>query len=138
MRTPLDGSSAFSGSVSLSKNGQRPRATPMSTTSPNRKPRRMPCFTQTLTRQPVGDAESGSADRTRPADRPSRSSRNAPRAASRDAALPCSKSSEMVDWRLIEEMQNSKCTIHNEHSELAIQIEHSRLQDLNIQPRRVR
>ena len=27
----------------------------MSTTSPKRKPSRMPCFTQTLTRQPVGD-----------------------------------------------------------------------------------
>ena len=48
-------SSRFSGSVSLSKNGQRPLATPMSTMSPKRKPSRMPCFTQALTRQPVGD-----------------------------------------------------------------------------------
>ena len=32
--------------------------------SPNLNPSRMPCLTQVLTRQPVGDDASGSADRT--------------------------------------------------------------------------
>src|SRR5882762_2586218 len=62
-RTPLAGSIRFIGSVSLSKKDQRPFAMPMSTMSPKRNPSRMPCFTQTLTRQPVGDDASGSAER---------------------------------------------------------------------------
>ena len=44
----------------------------MSTMSPKRKPSRMPCFTQTLTRQPVGDAR-----RARPRARVRRTARRA-------------------------------------------------------------
>src|SRR5215218_4232916 len=62
----------------------------MSTTSPKRKPSRMPCFTQALTRQPVGDEGSGSAARTLPNESSSRKRRNTSRASSRDALLPCS------------------------------------------------
>src|SRR4051812_33598204 len=40
--------------------------TDMSTTPPIRNPRRMPFFTQALTRQPVGEDESGSAARILP------------------------------------------------------------------------
>src|SRR5258705_12532408 len=69
---------------------------PMSTTSPKRNPRRMPCFTQTLTRQPVGDDGSGSAERTLPSESSSRKRRNASRASSRGALLPCSNSVVMV------------------------------------------
>ena len=52
----------------------------MSTTSPKQKPTRMPCFTQTLTRQPVGEDGSGSAARTRPAASSARSRANVSRA----------------------------------------------------------
>src|SRR5438128_1607786 len=64
----------------------------MSTMSPKRKPRRMPCFTQTLTRQPVGEEASGSAARTLPSDSSSRKRRKTWRASSRGGLLPCSKS----------------------------------------------
>ena len=59
MRTPSARSSRLSGSVSLSKNGQRPWSTDASDSAPCRKPSRMPCFTHTFTRQPVGAAGVG-------------------------------------------------------------------------------
>ena len=40
--------------MSLSKNGQRPWSDETSALSPRRKPSRMPCLTQVLTRQPAG------------------------------------------------------------------------------------
>ena len=51
------------------------------TVSPKRKPSRMPCLTQVLTRQPDGDAASGSAARTSPRPSARCSSKNASRAA---------------------------------------------------------
>ena len=66
----------LSGSVSLSPKNQRPPSIDTSTRSPQRNPTRMPCFTQVLTRQPVGADASGSAARTRPADSSSRSCAN--------------------------------------------------------------
>src|SRR6266850_1464008 len=100
-RTPLAGSIRFIGSVSLSKKDQRPFATPMSTTSPKRNPSRMPCFTQTLTRQPVGDDASGSAERTVPSESSSRRRRNASRASSRGAFEPCSNRRVMRSARVL-------------------------------------
>ena len=47
-------------------NGWRARSTDMSTTAPMRNPSRIPFFTHALTRQPVGEAASGSAARTSP------------------------------------------------------------------------
>ena len=44
-------------------NGWRARSMDMSMTAPMRKPSRIPFFTQALTRQPVGEAASGSAAR---------------------------------------------------------------------------
>src|ERR687891_544932 len=58
-RTPIAALIFLSGSVSLSPKNQRPLSTETSTRSPQRKPTRMPCFTQVLTRQPVGAAASG-------------------------------------------------------------------------------
>ena len=52
----------------------------MSTVSPKRKPSRMPCLTQVLTRHPVGDDASRSADRTSPALKAERAARRRPRA----------------------------------------------------------
>src|SRR2546423_15197348 len=73
----------------------------MSTTSPKRNPSRMPCFTQTLTRQPVGDDESGSAERTLPSESSSRSRRKTSRASSRGALAPCSNSVVMRSARVL-------------------------------------
>src|SRR5450432_2986085 len=56
--------------------------------SPNLKPSRMPCFTQRLTRQPIGLDASGSAARTWPDDNASRSRANTARASSRSADAP--------------------------------------------------
>src|SRR5258705_6005461 len=100
-RTPLAGSIRFIGSVSLSKKDHRPFATPMSTTSPKRNPSRMPCYTQTLTRQPVGDDASGSAERTVPSDSSSRRRRKASRASSRGALEPCSNRRVMRSARVL-------------------------------------
>src|SRR5690242_5630446 len=56
--------------------------------SPNLKPRRMPCLTHALTRQPVAVDESGSAARAAPDDSASRSRANVARTASRSASAP--------------------------------------------------
>src|SRR5713101_3887600 len=60
--------------------------------SPNLKPRRMPCLTHALTRQPVAVEASGSAARTCPEESASRSRANTVRAVSRSAAGPASTS----------------------------------------------
>ena len=60
--------------------------------SPERKPSRMPCLTQALTRQPVGAAASGSAARTLPADSAARSRSNAARARCRPPPSGCAAS----------------------------------------------
>ena len=64
---------------------QRPWSIDASTMSPNRKPSRMPCFTQVLTRQPVGARRIGlgGAHRARP---------TAPRAAARTPSRAASRS----------------------------------------------
>ena len=67
IRTPSPGKSCFTGQVALSKNGWRDRSSERSTIAPMRKPSRTPFFTQALTRQPEGCAESGSAARIAPA-----------------------------------------------------------------------
>ena len=74
------------GSVSLSRYGESALGESNATTSPQRNPTRMPCLTQGLTRQPVGDDGSGSAARTRPAASSVRRSAKAPRASSRSAS----------------------------------------------------
>src|SRR3990167_4784559 len=66
--------------------------------SPKRKPRRMPCFTHALTRQPLGDAGAGSADRTVPASRAAFSSSSAARAAVLSAPAPAAARVSMVRW----------------------------------------
>src|SRR5689334_19714686 len=66
MRTWLATLIAFTGYVSLSKNGCRTRSTDMSTSLPMRNPSRIPFFTHAFVRQPVFDAASGSAARTSP------------------------------------------------------------------------
>ena len=53
-RTPSAVDTRFSGSVSLSTNGQRPWSIDTSASAPHRNPSRIPCFTQAFTRQPVG------------------------------------------------------------------------------------
>ena len=93
----------LTGSVSLSKNCQT-RSTwvsDMSTTSPNLKPRRIPCFTQVLTRQPIGLDASGSAARTSPADNASRSFPKTTRAARRSASAPAAASSLISDSSIV-------------------------------------
>src|SRR5271156_70267 len=67
MRTPLSEVMRLTGYVDLSKKGWRCGSMDMSVMAPMRKPRRMPFFTQPLTRQPDGDFSSGSAARTSPA-----------------------------------------------------------------------
>ena len=79
----------LSGSVSLSPKNQRPPSIDTSTRSPQRNPTRIPCFTQVLTRQPVGADASGSAARTRPADSSSRSAANTDRLSLLSADAPC-------------------------------------------------
>src|ERR1700733_12423361 len=66
MRTPLAALTLRTGYVDLSKNGCRVASTDISTTAPMRNPSRIPFFTQPFTRQPTGDAPSGSAARTEP------------------------------------------------------------------------
>src|ERR1700753_871118 len=67
---------------------------------PRRKPSRMPCLTQALTRQPVGCDASGSAERRVPASRASRSCRKALRASGFPmAAGPWANQCSMEAWR---------------------------------------
>src|SRR5579883_681875 len=72
MRTASCGPNFFSGYVALSRKEKSP--TGISTMAPMRKPSRIPFFTHALTRQPVGEAASGWAARTRPALRAARKS----------------------------------------------------------------
>src|SRR5215471_3330005 len=67
MRTPLSVVKRFTGIVCLSKKGWRSTSIDMSTIAPMRKPRRMPFFTHSFTRQPVRAEAQGSAARTVPA-----------------------------------------------------------------------
>src|SRR5215208_7798352 len=69
--------------------------------SPNLNPSRMPCLTQVLTRQPVGDEASGSAARTEPFSRAAFSSLKAARPCARSAPAPAAASASMVDCRLM-------------------------------------
>ena len=68
MRTPLASVKSLHRIGGLvEKRLPRRRRTDMSTMAPMRNPSRMPFFTQPFTRQPPGDAASGSAARTVPA-----------------------------------------------------------------------
>ena len=88
-----------------------------STMSPNLKPRRMPCFTQVLTRQPSGLDASGSAARTAPDDSASRSCAKAARAASRSADAPAATRALMsVSSMLV----NGRWSLVISHSSLVI------------------
>src|SRR5580704_8171706 len=92
MRTPLAEVMCFTGYVDLSKNGWRSGSTDMSVMAPMRNPRRMPFFTQALTRQPDDDFSSGSAARTSPEFSASLKDWNSARCAGRYLAGGSSKS----------------------------------------------
>src|ERR1700722_4876940 len=99
-RTPSEAVKCRAGKVFLSTK-DRPdeeccRAGKSSRT-PRRNPSRMPCFTQALTRQPVGELGSGEAERSCPDSRAARSERKAGMASGSEmAADPAAK------WRSID------------------------------------
>src|SRR5580704_9330929 len=89
-RTPSAAEKSRGGKVCLSTNEKEPAVE--FSRAPKRKPSRMPCLTQALTRHPVGAAASGSAERTSPRSRHPRNSRKAFIAAgSLLAAAPAAK-----------------------------------------------
>src|SRR5262249_52670865 len=101
IRTPSATDKRLSGSVSLSKKGQRPWSIEASTMSPNLNPSRMPCFPHVLTRQPIGSDGAGSAARTAPAESAWRSLTHASRTASRSADWPDAVSASISSLRAV-------------------------------------
>src|ERR1700733_9476656 len=82
-RTPSPAAKRRAGKVFLStkeRPGKERLADGISSSAPRRKPSRIPCLTQAFTRQPVGEAASGSAARTSPASSAERSARKVVRA----------------------------------------------------------